>query len=141
MVLATAAVLYLVTPVLYFGYEVGLYAFTQKNETIYLTNAQELDPEGDVHAVRGCEALPCSEANTVYFRVRPTLFTHLHSLLDHGDVFYPDRTASVVAPGVNECQVKSYGVRLKFLMRRWDIYPDLLDAVCQPMGHMPSSTN
>jgi len=118
---------------LFFSYQATLFLTTQQYEVIYLTNAEEVNPEDDVYSVRGCETIPCSEANSVYFRVRPTAFHQVYSLFTRGYFFYPDRVAAVVAPGVNECQVYSYGIRIKTLMRRGDWYPDMLDAVCSPM--------
>lgn len=135
MILATALSFYLIPTGLFFTYQTTLFLTSQQYEVIYLTNSEEVDPDGDVYSVRGCEALPCSEQNSVYFRVRPTAFHHTYSFIDRGYLFYPDRVASVVAPGVNKCQVHSYGIRLKTLMRRGDWYPDMLDAVCEPLGH------
>lgn len=37
-----------------------------------------------------------------------------------------------IAPGINRCEVLSYGISVKALMRGWGIYPLMLDAVCEP---------
>lgn len=111
-----------------------LYITTYEYEKVYLTNSQEINTDEDIHAIRGCESLTCSEENAIYFRVRPTVITHLYSIVNHGNIFYPDLTASVVAPGMNECEVASYGIRIKTLMRKWDIYPDMLSATCKPLN-------
>ena len=105
----------------------------QGEETVYLIDSQEIDPDGDVHAIRGCRSLPCTESNSLYFRVRPDLAHTLYSLLAQGDFFYPDLTASVVTPGLNRCTVTSYGVRMRVL-RGWGYYPDLLNATCTPLS-------
>lgn len=130
----TLLFIYMIPFFVYNAFQGVLLVTTYNEETLYLTNAEEIDPDGDVHSIRGCEALPCRESNTVYFRVRPTLMTHTYAMWDHFGLFFPDRTASVVSPGVSECQVKSYGIRLKFLMRRFDVYPDMLDTICQPLS-------
>lgn len=128
------AFFYMIPFIIYFVFHIILISFTYENEKLYLTNSQEINAEDDIHAIRGCESLPCAESNAIYFRVRPTFITHGYAMYDHFGLFYPDLTASVVSPGVNECQVKSYGIRVKTLMRRWDVYPDMLDAVCQPVN-------
>ena len=133
-IIATAAFIYLIPHIAFFGYQSALYAATNNNEVIYLTNSQEIDADNDVHAVRGCESLPCEESNSVYFRVRGTLFHQTYFLFTTGHMMFPDRIASVVAPGVNKCNVESYGIRIKTLMRRGDWYPDMLDAKCMPMN-------
>lgn len=103
---------------------------TWENETIFLTNSEEVGD--DVFAIKGCRKIPCSEADATYFRVRSTLAHTIYAFGTRGNAFYPDYTASVVAPGVNSCEVTSYGIRVKALMRGWDVYPDMLDAVCVP---------
>lgn len=128
----TVALFWIVPTTLHATWQGALMATTMKRETIYLNNAEEVDPEGNVHAIRGCANIPCSESDAIYFRVRPTLAHTIYALVDHGRVFYPDYTASVVAPGVNECEVVSYGIRIKALMRGWDVFPDMLDATCTP---------
>ena len=103
---------------------------TWRTETIFLTNSEEVGE--DVFAIKGCRKIPCSEADATYFRVRSTLAHTIYAFGTRGNAFYPDYTASVVAPGVNSCDVTSYGIRIKALMRGWDVYPDMLDAVCVP---------
>lgn len=117
-----------------FVFDGVMYAATSRpNEIIYLTQSQEVDAEGNVHAVRGCESLPCSDLDSVYFRISPSAFNHVWSLVDSGSLFYPDYVSAAVPPGVNRCTVTSYGVRMKFLMRGADIYPEVLKASCSPV--------
>lgn len=131
-IICTFMFLWVIPSLVHIGYQSTLFAFTSNYETIYLTNSQEIKPDEDIHAIKGCEALPCTEDNAVYYHVRPTGFHHLYSFWHRGSVFYPDLVASVVAPGYNECHVKSYGIRMKTLMHKYDVYPDMLDAVCKP---------
>lgn len=38
-----------------------------------------------------------------------------------------------MTPSCPECVTTSYGIRIKALMRGWDIYPSLLSASCHPV--------
>lgn len=129
-VLATLLAIWITPSIVYAAWQGTLMATTWEDEELYLTAAEEVGD--DIHSVRGCRKIPCSESDAIYFRVRTSLMHNLYALADHGSVFYPDYTASVVAPGVNRCDVTSYGFRVKALMRGWDIYPDMLDATCVP---------
>lgn len=131
-VFATLLALYLVPTALHATWQAGLMAATWRDEVVYLTAAEEVDPDGDVHSIRGCREIPCKESDSIYFRVRPTWMHDIYALITRGSVFYPDYVASVVAPGVNRCEVTSYGIRIRALMRGWDVFPDMLDAVCTP---------
>ncbi len=128
--ISTMLVIWMIPTVIYACWQGLLMATTWENEELYLTSAEEVGD--DIHSVRGCRKIPCSESDAIYFRVRSSLMHNLYAIADHGSVFYPDYTASVVAPGVNSCKVVSYGFRVKALMRGWDIYPDMLDATCVP---------
>jgi len=33
---------------------------------------------------------------------------------------------------VNRCTITSYGIRRKFLVRAWELYPDLVQVECMP---------
>lgn len=127
---STLAFVWALPHILLFVGQATLFAATAQRETIFLTQAQEILPEEDIHSVRGCESAVCDADNSVYFRVRPTGFNQAWSLLTRGTVFLPDYVTSPVAPGVNRCDVLSYGIRVKTLMRNWDVYPDLLSAKC-----------
>lgn len=103
------------------------------DEVMYLTTTQEIDAPGNVHAVKGCDALPCSDTDSVYFRLNPSAFNHLWSLAHNHMLFFPDYVSAAVPPGLNRCVIISYGIRVKFLMRGMDIYPELLKAACTPV--------
>jgi hypothetical protein len=133
MVLATVLAFYVAIPVARFVFDAGMFAITYDIEDVYLTNSQEIDPAINLHSIKGCEGLPCTEANSVYYRVREDHFNSLWSMLHHGNIFYPDYVAAAVPSGVSKCHVTSYGFRFKFAMRQWDLYPDMLEAHCQPM--------
>lgn len=126
----TVFALYMIPTMLFACWQGALMFTTWETETLYLTNSEEVGE--DEFAIRGCRAIPCSEADATYFRVNTSLMHNLFAYSTRGNAFYPDYTASVVAPGVNSCDVISYGIRIKALMRGWDVYPWLLDAVCVP---------
>ncbi|RYD55143.1 MAG: hypothetical protein EOP83_21750 [Verrucomicrobiaceae bacterium] len=136
MILATAAAFYVALPVVKFFLDAGLFAVTYGTEEVYLSKSQEIDSANNTHSVTGCESLPCTEANSIYYRVREDTFNSLWSMIHHGGLFYPDYVAAAV-PGVSKCTVTSYGFRFKFAMRQWDIYPDMLEAHCQPIFDKP----
>lgn len=120
--------------VLGFFYDAGMYALTgHHNEIMYLTSSQEIDATGNVHAVKGCDMLPCSDTDSVYFRITPSAFNHVWSLTHSGILFFPDYVSAAVPPGLNRCVISSYGIRVKLLMRGMDIYPELLKAACTPV--------
>lgn len=131
-VLGTVIFLAIMPTVLHLGWQVALFQTTWKDEVIYLTSAEEIDPENEIHSIRGCRQLPCAESDSVYFRVRSSVLHDAHAMWTKGHRFYPEEVAGVVAPGVNRCEVRSYGIRVKALMRGWGIYPDMVDAICVP---------
>lgn len=118
----------------------GMYLATaQRNEVVYLSNAQEISEDGNNFSVQGCEVVDatadftCDESNSIYYRIESSGFAHLWSLFVKGQVFYPEYVAAPIAPGWQQCTTTSYGVRIKALMRGWDIYPTLLSANCHPV--------
>lgn len=127
----TAVFLWFLPDIIVGTFSTALIATTLHTETAFLTQTEEIDPAGDVHSIKGCRAIPCSEADAIYYRVRPDLAHSAYSWITTGGPFFPDLTASVVAPGVNKCTVTSYGFRMR-LLRGWGVYPDMLDATCEP---------
>lgn len=111
---------------------------SKTTEEFYLNHTQEIDPDHNVHSVRGCNSLgQCREEDSVYFRVRPRLAHDIWKTLNYGDPFYiPDHVVAPIAPGVNRCQVTYYGYRLTTswvsrLMRSMQVYPIMLEADCE----------
>jgi hypothetical protein len=129
--LAGTIVLVLLLP---FFFDTILYFATAKREIVYLNNSQEILPIEGVHSVQGCLNLPCTEKDSIYYRVRPTLFNEVWSILHHGTWFFPDYVAAAVPPVVSRCEAITYGVRVKLFVRGTNIYPDLIDVSCQPLG-------
>lgn len=130
MIFATVIGIYLLPIVLGFAAQTALYATTRNYEEVYLIQSEEIFPEDNVWAVRGCERLPCDRDSSIYFRISPTAFNHVWSLINTGWLFIPDDVGSGVPTGLTRCWVRSYGIRLKTLMRRFEIYPDALEISC-----------
>jgi hypothetical protein len=134
MIIATVVALHYVPHTLFFMWQAGLYTVTSNvNETVYLTNSQEIDPVENVHSVQGCHSLPCTDDNSVYFRIRATYFHEVWSLLNGHGFFFPDYVAAAVPIGASKCVITAYGIRVKLFMRAGNIYPDLLAISCQPL--------
>jgi len=136
MILATIAACYLIYGVATVAGTLPWYLFTVRHdEQLYLSNSQNLSGRADdheIHEVYGCETLPCTDQNTVTFRVRATWFNEVWSVLHHGSLFYPGYVAAAVSPVLNRCTITSYGIRRKFLVRAWELYPDLVQVECMP---------
>jgi hypothetical protein len=132
---------YVFVPVLVLLLDVALYLATAKrDEVVYLTNSQEIIPEDNVHSVQGCHQLPCTDENSFYFRIRATLFNEIWSVVHGRGLFFPDYVAASVPLSISECKITSYGVRVKIFMRGMDIYPDLLQTECTPLGNDSGGT-
>lgn len=126
---------FVLLPLIKFVFDAGLYfATVRKDEVVYLTNSQEILPYENEHSVQGCHALPCTDENSVYFRIRATPFNEVWSLVNRRALFFPDYVAASVPVSLSTCRITSYGVRAKLLMRGFDIYPDLLRTECAPLN-------
>jgi hypothetical protein len=105
----------------------------KRNEVVYLTNSQEIDHINNVHSIQGCESLPCTDRDSIYFRIRFSWFNLLWTWV-HGKIwFYPDYVAAAVPPVVSKCIITTYGIRLKTFMRSFNMYPDLVQVTCEPI--------
>jgi hypothetical protein len=111
---------------------------SKKSETFYLYNSEEIDPEANVHSVRGCRVIgECSEKDSIYFRVKPRLAHDIWKLTLYGNPIYvPDHVVAPIAPGVNKCLVTYYGYRMTSswisrLLRSFQVYPIMLEASCE----------
>lgn len=138
--LGTFLTLWFAVSIASFTWHVTLYLTTARvDEVVYLSNAQEISPEENLFSVQGCEAtvttetFSCSEDESLYFRIGPTEFAQVWSILTRGNFFYPDYIAAPIAPGWQKCVITSYGFRMKTMIRRWEIYPELLSARCEEM--------
>lgn len=118
-----------------------LIATSLRTEVFYLSQSEEVDPEYNVHAVRGCRVRgECSELEAVYFRVRPRLAHDVWKLFAYGNpVYVPDHVVAPIAPGINECHVTYYGYRMTAswiarILRSLQVYPTLLEVKCSHLN-------
>lgn len=126
---------YVFVPMLVFiAYAILYFTTVKRDEIVYLTNSQEIRPNENEHSVQGCHALPCTDQNSLYFRIRASNFNEAWSILSGRGLFFPDYVAAAVPVAVSRCKITSYGLRIKFLMRGLDIYPDLLETECAPLN-------
>ncbi len=133
LVLATGFIIYIADDLALLAGDAALFAATEHQEDLYLVNSQEIVPKYNTHSASGCHDLPCTDHNSIYFRIRPTWFNHLWAIYHTGYLFFPDYVAAAVPPVVSKCHITSYGIRIKFVMRQMDIYPDLLSVSCAPV--------
>lgn len=129
---------FVLVPAIVFIFHAILYfATVKRDEIVYLTNSQEILPHENEHSVQGCHALPCTDQNSIYFRIRASNFNEVWSIVHGHGLFFPDYVAASVPVAVSRCKITSYGLRIKLLMRGLDIYPDLLQTECSPLGEQP----
>lgn len=138
LVLGTLAFLWML-PAIFSGavefvWDTSRMATTYKTKEIwYLGKSQEIDAAGNIFSAQGCEAVECSDQTSIYFRIKPSLAHHLWSIYHNGNVFFPDYVAAGIQNDINKCEVTGYGVRWKFLVRNWDVYPQILAVNCTPL--------
>lgn len=118
-----------------------LMALSKRTEVFYLTQSDEIDPENNIHSVRGCRKRgECAEIDAAYFRVQPRLSHDVWKLVTYGNpVYVPDHIVAPIAPGLNECHVTYYGYRMTSswiarILRSLQFYPTMLEAKCTYLG-------
>jgi hypothetical protein len=134
LLVSAVAAWYVAIPALLMLVDTGIYFATVKhNEEVYLTNSQEILPGQNEHSVQGCHALPCTDENSVYYRIRASNFNEAWSIVHGHGLFFPDYVAAAVPVSISRCHITSYGFRIKLIMRGFDMYPDLLRTECAPL--------
>lgn len=123
---ATIAAPTVVTETAAFTWEAGWMASTYHHSDLYLSNAQEIDHANDLWSVTGCEQLPCTDENSIYFRIQPSLLHNLWSLGANHNLFFADNVAGAIPQGVSKCSIGTYGLRGRFLVRNLQWYPQLM---------------
>ena len=129
MVTLTILALFLIPTAINLTFNTVMFFTTYRSERVYLFNSSEIYPDDNIWSVRGCELVNCAD-ESLYFRVAPTLFNQIWSVVYRRELFLPDDIASGVPPGKTECHIISYGIRVKSLMKRYEIYPDALYIAC-----------
>ena len=135
MVMVTLVCLVLVPTAISVVLDTGYYFATHKKEHIYLIQSEEIFPEDNIWAVRGCYTQNCDSQSSLYYRIKPSVFNHLWNIGHNGNIFLPDTIGSSVPTGLTRCEVDSYGIRLRILMT-FNIYPSVLQIMCEDYGSM-----
>ncbi|MEP3665810.1 MAG: hypothetical protein ABJN42_03640 [Roseibium sp.] len=130
---ATLFTLWMLPTVFLFFFQVFLMMTTMKHEQVYLTQSEEIGVSEELFNVRGNTKPVSTPENALYYRVRPTIAHQIYSYWNYSTPFYAEDIASV-APGLNKCDVVSYGFRMRLLVRGWGIYPDMLWSSCEPVN-------
>ena len=134
MAVATLACLLILPGIVGLVSDTGYYLMTHKKETIYLIQSEEIYPDDSIWAIRGCYTQNCDSDSSLYYRIKPSLFNQLWSLINKGAIFLPDAIGSSVPTGLTKCEVDSYGIRLRLLML-FNIYPSVLEVMCEDRGN------
>jgi len=142
VILSTILSLYLMYGATMISLSLPWYLLTVKHdEVLYLSNHSAVEGHdrarvkiNDVYEITGCESLDCSDQDSVSFRVEASWFNEVWSIVHNHALYYPDYVAAAVSPVVNRCTITSYGVRKKFLVRYWEMHPDILQVRCIPVG-------
>lgn len=127
--LATIACLVIIPAAACFMLQTGYYFATHKKERIYLIQSEEIYPDDNIWGVRGCYNENCDSDTSLYYRIEPSLFHLAWNMTHHGSIFLPDAIGASVPTGLTQCEVVSYGLRLRILMR-FNIYPKILQINC-----------
>ncbi len=121
--------------------DAALMATSMRTEIFYLNHSEEIDPDENIHSVRGCKSEGiCTERDAAYFRVRPRLSHDIWKLIKYDNPIYvPDHVVAPIAPGVNKCTVTYYGYRMTSswiarLLRSLQFYPTMLECTCNYIG-------
>lgn len=130
MVIATIAIVVVIPTFLMLILNTTYYLTTYKKEIVYLNQSEEIYPDDNIWGVRGCYNQYCDSDSSLYFRIKPSVFNHLWSILKEGRIFLPDTIGSSVPTGLTRCEVVSYGVRMRLTMLL-NIYPNILKITCE----------
>ena len=116
------------------GVNLVLHAGSFSEDRLFLNGKNEIDHQNNIWSVSGCHNRPdCPPAEAVYFRIKPSVAHMTWSLLRKQQIFLPDDLAAVIPNVPAQCDVKSYGARLRIL--RWmQSYPVLLDVRCEVLA-------
>lgn len=135
MVVATLAALIIIPCIAKLFFDTGYYLATHKKESIYLIQSEEISPDDNIWAVRGCYTKDCDSESSLYYRIKPSLFNYLWSIGHNGTIFLPDAIGASVPTGLTKCEVDSYGIRLRVLMM-FNIYPSVLKIMCEDYSNI-----
>lgn len=128
MVIATAFVwFFLLTPAIELTFDFIVYIATVRvDESVILLSSQEIDIDRNTHNIEGCWHFPCSDTDSVYFRVQNSTFNNAWNLLHGKGLFLPDYVAAAVPTVPSRCVITSFGLRWSFIVRDFNLFPQVL---------------
>ena len=107
---------------------------SKKQETVYLTKTQEINPAENIHRVYGCRTQQCTASDSVTYNLEPRLSHIIWNTAAKGNPFFQtDRIAAAIPPGLSKCEVTSYGGRFS-AAKYFQIFPQMLDVQCTAIG-------
>ncbi len=109
------------------------WATTRKTETLYLHNSAG-EAGKNKYTISGCSEFPCTDSDSVQFKVDDSWFHDARHFILHGTPFRPDAVAAAVPPVPNKCEVTYYGWRWRPISRTLDLWPRMLEASCVPIN-------
>jgi hypothetical protein len=129
MVVATLLFwIFLVDPIFDIAWNSALYMATARvNEEVILLSSQEVDSDRNTHNIEGCLKFPCSDADSLYFRVRASLFNNVWNIVHGKGLFYPDYLAAAIPTVPSRCVITSYGFRANMILRNLNTFPEVLE--------------
>lgn len=106
--------------------------FGTEQMEVYL-NRPEMIEEG-VYEVTGCLDYPCSDDNTLYFRIEDNVFKDVGYLFSRGHFYDPEYVAGAMSNEANQCSVEYIGTTSRFLQRTLGWKPQVVQAECTPIS-------
>jgi hypothetical protein len=100
MTTATLAVLIMIPTFISLSFNAALFFTTYRSERVYLFNSEEIYPDDNIWSIRGCEMVNCA-TESLYFRVAPSLFNQIWSVIYNRELFLADDIASGVPARLN----------------------------------------
>jgi hypothetical protein len=111
-------------------------ATTQQDVPVYLTGANPSDDTDDVFYVKGCEELPCTDRNSVYYRLRDNAILSVYRFATTGKGFWPEDVGSAIPEETSLCKIDQYGIRIRAL----GMYPHITAVSgCTPITQIPGA--
>jgi hypothetical protein len=101
---------------------------TQIDQPVYLTGANPYDNSDDIFYVKGCEELPCTDSNSVLYRVRDNFLLSAYRFTTTGHAFWPEDVGAAIPEETSACLISTYGVRNRIL----GMYPHITSVQCAP---------
>lgn len=110
---------------------------TLKEDRLYLSRAELINPDRNMYQVTGCRDLSNCKGgvNTTYYRLRDNIILDIQYWVTRFEPYDPAEIAGAMVSELNDCSIKYYGRRSKAL--GW--YPYIISASCVPASRLPTT--